>query len=67
MRWVGEAARGKKKGLMGDVHMVVTGERKCVTTGVPKLEGKASFGEYAKALQAEWVERGGGDLRGKAG
>jgi hypothetical protein len=47
--------------------MAMTGERKVVTPEVHKLEGKAPFIEYAKALQPEWAERGGGGLWGKAG
>jgi hypothetical protein len=42
--------------------MAVTRERKCVMARVHKLEGKRPFGEYAKALWAEWAKRGGGDL-----
>jgi hypothetical protein len=50
---------------MGGARMAVTRERKCVTARVHKLEGKGPFGEYAKALWAEWAKQGGGDLRGK--
>jgi hypothetical protein len=62
--WV---VQGKKESLMGETHMAVTGERKGIMAEVHKLEGKAPCGKYAKALQAEWAERGGSSLRGKAG
>jgi hypothetical protein len=35
--------------------------------GLRKLEEEAPFGNYAKAVQAEWAKRVHGGLRGEAG
>jgi hypothetical protein len=58
---------GEKKGLMCGAHMSVIGEEKRCLGRMRKPEGKMPFGECAKALRADWAERGGGSLRYKAG
>jgi hypothetical protein len=53
--------------LTGGAYLAVTWERWNVVDGLPKLEEETPFGKYAKAAQAEWVERVHGGLRGEAG
>jgi hypothetical protein len=44
--------------LMGGAHMAMTGGRKDVIARMCNPKEKAPFGEYTKAVQAEWAAWG---------
>jgi hypothetical protein len=57
----------RKKGLTFGTHMPATEKEKRRFTRMCKPKGNTSFGEYAKASQVGWSERGDDGQQGVAG
>jgi hypothetical protein len=60
-------AGGEKKEMIGGTCTSVTGESKGRSSKRCNSARKRHSGDYAMGSLADWTERRGGDLRGKAG